>query len=145
MNNDTETLLIWGGVALVAWYFINKVTPTLPSFTNIGDAIGSGLYDLFNPASLTGNQYAVITFPDGSSHAIDAALINSSGVFTVPSYAVDNGVTVSAAVEQAYGGQEYQVAQAVSGGAYTCYPVSATSSTISTVENALNQVASFLP
>lgn len=93
----------WGTLALAAAavYVVYKIFSGIGTVagavTNVGQAIGSGLFDFFNPDPGGVQTLFNVTFPDGSRHAIASNIIGSGGGFTVPAYIT------------AYAGRELQI------------------------------------
>lgn len=59
---------------------IVKGVGTLPR--TIGEAIGSGLFDLFHPDAAGESLYYTATFPDGARHAIPSGSVDAGGRFS---------------------------------------------------------------
>lgn len=83
----TEKLILYGLIAgglYLAFKILNPIQQAGAALVSAGEAIGSGLYDYFHPDELGATMFYVVTFPDNSNHAVDARLIDSDGLFTVP-------------------------------------------------------------
>lgn len=80
----TENLITLG-VAGAAIYLLYKSfgigKQAAQVLNDTGSAIGSGLYDIFNPSQDINSTFYVVTFPDGNSHAINALNVRSDGTF----------------------------------------------------------------
>ncbi len=114
-TSDWVMLGALAGVAYIVYEILNSTNAALSS---VGNAIGSGLYEAFNPNAAGQLEFYTATFPDGSSHAIAAGLIQmSTGTFTIPSND-SSGVYVTPAVSAQYGGNTYQLVQSTSGSGY---------------------------
>lgn len=50
--------------------------------TTVGEKIGSGLYEFFNPDPLRDQLFLAVRFPDGSARSVSADLVDQNGFFT---------------------------------------------------------------
>lgn len=71
------TVAVGEGVTAIA-------SGTKKALNSLGSAIGSGLFDLFWPASDQVGEmlFYTVTFPDGARHAIASGSVNGGGQFT---------------------------------------------------------------
>jgi len=91
-DTSLQKTLVWGAVILGGGFLLYKlITPllnagkaTVQALNTAGDAIGSGLYDLFNPPVDMAVTFYAVTFPNGKKHAIDARIVFQDGTFTAP-------------------------------------------------------------
>jgi glutamine cyclotransferase len=109
-NIDFEKVLLYGAVAFVAYLVWKKLSTNLQQ---TGADVGSALYKALHPdptqvtitpqgqivpgSGSVGQAYYNVTFPDGSKHAVDSAVVASDGTF-------------------GYGGQMWQLLQGQPGG-----------------------------
>jgi hypothetical protein len=81
----TENLITLG-VAGAAIYLLYKSfgigKSAVNALNDTGSAIGSGLYDIFNPSQDINSTFWIVTFPNGANHAINAMNVRSDGTFT---------------------------------------------------------------
>lgn len=86
----------WLLLALVAggaFYLYRTFAGVSRVFTTAGEAIGSGLFDLFHPDQVGEMLFYKAKFPDGKFHAIPSRAVNADGIFLnrnlAPNYAGD--------------------------------------------------------
>lgn len=86
----TSNVLLVGGAA-VALYLLYKSTTAAAKAVGAGynasvNTVSDALTSLFGPAvTIAGTMY-VVTFPDGSRHAVDASTVDASGNFSWSGY-----------------------------------------------------------
>lgn len=51
------------------------------ALTSTGEAIGSGLYDMFHKDPVGDATYYIVQFPDGQRHQVPSRSVDSSGLF----------------------------------------------------------------
>jgi hypothetical protein len=118
-KENTEDLLLLALFGAAAYVIYQVVSGTGAALASVGNAIGSGLYEAFNPNVLGQTAFLTVAFPDGTSHTVASGLIQgSSGSFTVP-INDSSGVYVTPAVSQQYGGNTYTLVQSPGGTGYT--------------------------
>lgn len=82
----TEKVLLYVGIAIVAYIFYQKLKSTATAIVNapaaIGVAASNTLYDFLNPNAAGAATTHIVVFPDGSSHAVDPSTVASDGSFT---------------------------------------------------------------
>lgn len=92
--NVAETKQNWGFIALAAaaafvvYKFFSAASAVGGAITSAGQAIGSGLFDFFNPSAGGVQTIYNVQFSNGQKHAIAANTIEADGTFTVPPYVV---------------------------------------------------------
>lgn len=74
--------LLLGAVAGAGLWVYGKLGGVSKALTTAGEAIGSGLYDLFNPDPLGEVTYYIVRFPDGAKHAVPSRSVSADGFFT---------------------------------------------------------------
>jgi hypothetical protein len=94
-ESTADDVLSWG-ILLAGGYLVFKalqvivgvgegatkiVTTTGQVLNSIGEALGSGLYAVFNPDAAGESTYYTATFPNGARHAIPASQVSRTGVF----------------------------------------------------------------
>jgi hypothetical protein len=80
--NDKTLNLLLIGTGIYALSLIMGVARKIPdALTTVGEAIGSGLYEFFNPKSEGETRFYLVTFPDGQRHGIPSSTVGSNGRF----------------------------------------------------------------
>lgn len=79
---DKKTALFLGLGGVLAFYVIQKLRGAGEVLTKTGEAIGSGLYDVFHPDPVGEVTYYVVRFPDGALHSVPSRSVSASGYFT---------------------------------------------------------------
>lgn len=92
-SKTVEKLLIYGGLAFLAYLLYKKFTGTVSAALSpanpVATSIGQKLQSILSPgaANYTPGSTYVVVFPDGTSHAIDPSTVAADGSFSY------NGVT----------------------------------------------------
>jgi hypothetical protein len=91
VDKETRNLLLIAGGVVAAYYIVTNfigsaVTTVSNAAVAAGNTIGAAVYELFNGDAGTSNSvYHVVTFPDGSKHAVSSDWVApDSGVFVWP-------------------------------------------------------------
>jgi hypothetical protein len=79
VKKETALLLGLGGV--LAYYLVQKLRGAAEVLTKTGEAIGSGLYDVFHPDPVGEVTFYIVRFPDGALHSIPSRAVASDGTF----------------------------------------------------------------
>lgn len=112
---NTDNIIKFALVGIGGYIIYRMLTGASAALSTVGNAIGSGLYEAFNPNVLGQTQFLTVNFPDGTSHTVAAGLINSSsGTFTVPAND-SSGTYVTPQVSQQYGGNTYSLVDDANG------------------------------
>jgi glutamine cyclotransferase len=121
MRRETEQLILYGALALGAYFLFRKfsslATGASASLTSAGNSVGSAVYNFLNPSpapitaaapqnippgSVTtpGQVFYTVVFSDGSKHAVDAASVAADGTFTYngTDYTLAQGIAANAAI-----------------------------------------------
>lgn len=76
-----------------AYFLYRTSTAAQRALATAGEAIGSGLFDLFHPDQVGETLFYTVAFPDGQNHAVPSRSVNSAGRFVnrnlSPSYPGD--------------------------------------------------------
>ena len=81
---NVEKILPWavaGGALVLVGKALSVGAAVKNALTNVGSAIGTGLYDYLHPNELGDTVFAILIFPDGLKHSVPASRISSSGTF----------------------------------------------------------------
>lgn len=82
-------LAIYAGVGFALYYVIKNLpaivaqgaTAGLKALNDVGSALGTGLYERINPGAVGETTFHLVTFPNGSRHAIASGNVNDKGQF----------------------------------------------------------------
>lgn len=64
-----------------AYYLYRTATGVSRALTSAGEAIGSGLFDLFHPDQVGETLFYKAKFPDGKFHSVPSRAVNADGIF----------------------------------------------------------------
>jgi hypothetical protein len=78
-SRDTLMIAALGGVLVYLLY--RTTTAAARALASAGEALGSGLFDLFHPDPVGEVLYYSVKFPDGSTHAVPSRSVTSAGRF----------------------------------------------------------------
>lgn len=78
---DRKTLLLLALLGLGGYYLYRKAADVVKVFRNAGEALGSGLFDLFHPDPVGETLFYTVLFPDGQRHAVPSRAVANDATF----------------------------------------------------------------
>lgn len=85
----SDTLFIVGAIGIGAYFIyeaVQKAVAVREKLQNVGEAIGSGLFDFFHPDPVGETTFYIPTFPDGTRHSVPSRSVNSRGQFILTQF-----------------------------------------------------------
>lgn len=93
---DRKTLLLLAALGIAGFYLYRQFGALKDTLRTAGEAIGSGLFDLFHPDQVGEMLFYKVRFPDGQFHSVPSRAVRPDGTFLnrnlAPNYAGDGKV-----------------------------------------------------
>lgn len=78
---DRKTLLMLAVLGFAGYYLYRRAADVVKVFRTAGEALGSGLFDLFHPDPVGERLYYNVLFPDGQRHSVPSRAVANDATF----------------------------------------------------------------